>query len=128
MVVFGGLFVLGLVEARIAGDEQAHAIRSREDEVTQVGIPALGERAFFGLELARGILGPPQPGEFRHGIFHIPSVARPKRLALFVPFLGGDKALNVGDSSRIGDEDPDIAGIKPGPQPLPEQWNDGENE
>ena len=21
------------------------------------------------------------------------------------------------------DEDPDIAGIKPGPQPLPEQWN-----
>ena len=21
-----------------------------------------------------------------------------------------------------GDEDPDIAGIKPGPQPLPEQW------
>ncbi|MBA4393163.1 MAG: hypothetical protein C0407_06395 [Desulfobacca sp.] len=25
---------------------------------------------------------------------------------------------------RTGDEDPDIAGIKPGPQPLPEQWND----
>jgi len=25
---------------------------------------------------------------------------------------------------RIGDEDPDIAGIKPGPQPLPEQWDD----
>ncbi len=30
-----------------------------------------------------------------------------------------------------GNEDPDIAGIKPGPQPLPEQWqlaarNDGE--
>jgi hypothetical protein len=22
-----------------------------------------------------------------------------------------------------GDEDPDIAGIRPGPQPLPEQWN-----
>ena len=22
------------------------------------------------------------------------------------------------------DEDPDIAGIRPGPQPLPEQWND----
>ena len=22
-----------------------------------------------------------------------------------------------------GDEDPDIAGIKPGPQPLPEQWD-----
>jgi hypothetical protein len=25
---------------------------------------------------------------------------------------------------RFGDEDPDIAGIKPGPQPLPEQWDD----
>ena len=25
---------------------------------------------------------------------------------------------------KIGDEDPDIAGIRPGPQPLPEQWND----
>ena len=24
----------------------------------------------------------------------------------------------------IGDEDPDIAGIRPGPQPLPDQWND----
>lgn len=23
---------------------------------------------------------------------------------------------------RVGDEDPDLAGIKPGPQPLPEQW------
>jgi len=22
-----------------------------------------------------------------------------------------------------GDEDPDIAGIQPGPQPLPEEWN-----
>ncbi len=22
----------------------------------------------------------------------------------------------------LGNEDPDIAGIKPGPQPLPEQW------
>jgi hypothetical protein len=22
-----------------------------------------------------------------------------------------------------GDEDPDIAGIRPGPQPLPEQWD-----
>ena len=22
-----------------------------------------------------------------------------------------------------GDEDPDIAGIRPGPQPLPEQWH-----
>jgi hypothetical protein len=25
---------------------------------------------------------------------------------------------------KNGDEDPDIAGIKPGPQPLPEQWDD----
>jgi len=25
---------------------------------------------------------------------------------------------------RNGDEDPDIAGIRPGPQPLPEQWDD----
>ncbi|MFL6214832.1 MAG: hypothetical protein ACJ74J_13190 [Blastocatellia bacterium] len=23
----------------------------------------------------------------------------------------------------IGGEDPDIAGIRPGPQPLPEQWH-----
>jgi hypothetical protein len=23
----------------------------------------------------------------------------------------------------VGDEDPDIAGIRPGPQPLPDQWN-----
>jgi len=23
----------------------------------------------------------------------------------------------------FGDEDPDIAGIRPGPQPLPEQWD-----
>jgi hypothetical protein len=29
---------------------------------------------------------------------------------------------------RTGDEDPDIAGIKPGPQPLPEQWNDVKKE
>ena len=27
----------------------------------------------------------------------------------------------------IGDEDPDIAGIRPGPQPLPEQWHDAED-
>ncbi len=26
-------------------------------------------------------------------------------------------------TTAIGDEDPDIAGIRPGPQPLPEQWN-----
>ncbi|UCD87474.1 MAG: hypothetical protein JSV01_06905 [Desulfobacterales bacterium] len=25
---------------------------------------------------------------------------------------------------RFSDEDPDIAGIRPGPQPLPEQWDD----
>lgn len=25
---------------------------------------------------------------------------------------------------KNSDEDPDIAGIRPGPQPLPEQWND----
>ena len=25
---------------------------------------------------------------------------------------------------RVGDEDPDIAGIRPGPQPLPGQWDD----
>ena len=25
---------------------------------------------------------------------------------------------------RTNGEDPDIAGIRPGPQPLPEQWND----
>jgi hypothetical protein len=30
--------------------------------------------------------------------------------------------------SKTGDEDPDIAGIRPGPQPLPEQWNDGDKE
>ena len=24
----------------------------------------------------------------------------------------------------LGEEDPDIAGIQPGPQPLPEQWDD----
>ena len=26
----------------------------------------------------------------------------------------------------IDGEDPDIAGIRPGPQPLPEQWHDAE--
>jgi hypothetical protein len=29
---------------------------------------------------------------------------------------------------RIGDEDPDIAGIRPGPQPLPDQWYDALDE
>jgi hypothetical protein len=28
----------------------------------------------------------------------------------------------------IGDEDPDIAGIRPGPQPLPEQWHDPDDQ
>jgi len=30
------------------------------------------------------------------------------------------------DQVRVkdSDEDPDIAGIRPGPQPLPEQWDD----
>ena len=26
--------------------------------------------------------------------------------------------------TTFGGEDPDIAGIRPGPQPLPEQWHD----
>ena len=29
---------------------------------------------------------------------------------------------------RANDEDPDIAGIRPGPQPLPEQWDDSGDE
>jgi hypothetical protein len=33
------------------------------------------------------------------------------------------KALKANIATGIGDEDPDIAGIRPGPQPLPEQWN-----
>jgi hypothetical protein len=33
------------------------------------------------------------------------------------------KALKSNITAVIGDEDPDIAGIRPGPQPLPEQWN-----
>ncbi len=33
------------------------------------------------------------------------------------------KALKANIATDIGDEDPDIAGIRPGPQPLPEQWN-----
>jgi hypothetical protein len=28
------------------------------------------------------------------------------------------------EKPKIGDEDPDIAGITPGPQALPEQWDD----
>ena len=33
------------------------------------------------------------------------------------------KALKANIATVTGDEDPDIAGIRPGPQPLPEQWN-----
>jgi hypothetical protein len=33
------------------------------------------------------------------------------------------KALKANIPAAIGDEDPDIAGIRPGPQPLPEQWS-----
>jgi hypothetical protein len=33
------------------------------------------------------------------------------------------KELKTSLKTVIGDEDPDIAGIRPGPQPLPEQWN-----
>jgi len=32
--------------------------------------------------------------------------------------------LNTTTIDRNGDEDPDIAGIRPGPQPLPEEWSD----
>jgi hypothetical protein len=34
------------------------------------------------------------------------------------------KERKVNAMPRTGDEDPDIAGIRPGPQPLPEQWDD----
>ena len=33
------------------------------------------------------------------------------------------KALKASNMVVIGDEDPDIAGIRPGPQALPEQWD-----
>ena len=33
------------------------------------------------------------------------------------------KELKTNTKTLIGDEDLDIAGIRPGPQPLPEQWN-----
>ena len=32
------------------------------------------------------------------------------------------KERRAGGGVRDGDEDPDIAGIQPGPQALPEQW------
>lgn len=34
------------------------------------------------------------------------------------------KAQRKAKVKPVGDEDPDIAGIIPGPQPLPEQWDD----
>lgn len=37
------------------------------------------------------------------------------------------KKLKANITTEIGDEDPDIAGIRPGPQPLPEQWNHNGN-
>jgi hypothetical protein len=33
------------------------------------------------------------------------------------------KVVRANITAVNGDEDPDIAGIRPGPQPLPEQWN-----
>lgn len=33
------------------------------------------------------------------------------------------RKAKAGRESRNGQEDPDIAGIEPGPQPLPEQWH-----
>lgn len=38
------------------------------------------------------------------------------------------KALKANIATVIGDEDPDIAGIRPGPQPLPEQWDYVDND
>lgn len=34
------------------------------------------------------------------------------------------KERKTDQASAFGGEDPDIAGIRPGPQPLPEQWHD----
>lgn len=33
------------------------------------------------------------------------------------------KERRAAAGSRVEGEDPDIAGIRPGPQPLPEQWH-----
>ena len=33
------------------------------------------------------------------------------------------KERKATETPHLGDEDPDIAGIRPGPQPLPEQWD-----
>lgn len=35
------------------------------------------------------------------------------------------KALKAASEPKSGGEDPDIAGIRPGPQPLPDQWKYG---
>lgn len=37
------------------------------------------------------------------------------------------KKLKASTTIEFGGEDPDIAGIKPGPQPLPEQWHHNVN-
>ena len=37
------------------------------------------------------------------------------------------KNRKVDTTIMAGDEDPDIAGIRPGPQPLPEQWHHAGN-
>jgi hypothetical protein len=37
------------------------------------------------------------------------------------------KVRKASITTGIGDEDPDIAGIRPGPQPLPEQWDQDSN-
>jgi hypothetical protein len=33
------------------------------------------------------------------------------------------KAHKISPKPPFSDEDPDLAGIRPGPQPLPEQWD-----
>ena len=38
------------------------------------------------------------------------------------------KTSDSAPSLKTGDEDPDIAGIIPGPQPLPEQWDEVKKE
>ena len=35
------------------------------------------------------------------------------------------KEPRADQTTTFGGEDPDIAGIRPGPQPLPEQWEHG---
>ena len=37
------------------------------------------------------------------------------------------KKIKTDLTASIGEEDPDIAGILPGPQPLPEQWHNNGN-